>query len=64
MSRIDYDDAYANAAYIPNADDFINQWQSEASVFRSKLLKEGRADLDISYGSTKRQAYDVFHPEG
>jgi acetyl esterase/lipase len=63
MSRIDYDDAYANAAYIPNADDFINQWQSEASVFRSKLLMEGRADLDISYGPTKRQAYDVFHPE-
>lgn len=39
MSRIDYDDAYANAAYIPNADDFITRWQSEASAFRSDMLE-------------------------
>jgi len=64
MSRIDYDDAYANAAYIPNADDFITQWQSEALAFRSAMLEQERAELEISYGESKRQSYDVFHPEG
>lgn len=64
MSRIDYDDAYANAAYIPNADDFIARWQSEASVFRADLMKQERAEIDISYGPSKRQAFDVFHPAG
>ena len=64
MSRIDYDDAYANAAYIPNADDFITRWQSEASAFRSDMLEQGRAELEIAYGQSKRQTYDVFHPEG
>ena len=64
MSRIDYDDAYANAAYIPNADDFIMRWQSEASAFRSDMLEQGRGELDIAYGQSKRQTYDVFHPVG
>ena len=64
MSILDYDDAYANAAYIPNADDFITRWQSEASAFRSDMLEQGRAELEIAYGQSKRQTYDVFHPEG
>ena len=64
MSRIDYDDAYANAAYIPNADDFITRWQSDASAFRSDMLEQQRAELDTAYGQSKRQPYDVFHPEG
>ena len=64
MSRIDYDDAYANAAYIPNADDFITRWQSDASAFRSDMLEQQRAELDTAYGQSKRQTYDVFHPEG
>ena len=64
MSRIDYDDAYANAAYIPNADDFITRWQTDASAFRSDMLEQQRAELDTAYGQSKRQTYDVFHPEG
>ena len=40
MSRIDYDDAYANAEYIPNADDFITRWHSDASAFRSDMLEQ------------------------
>lgn len=64
MSRIDYDDAYANAAYIPEADGFIEEWQNDAHAFRTDLISKKRADIDVVYGPSKRQVFDVFHPVG
>lgn len=60
---MNYDDAYANAAYIPDADGFISRWTKEAADFRSALSAQGRCDLDVSYGPTERQVFDVFTPE-
>ena len=56
------DDAYANAAYIPNAHSFILQWAKAAKMFRGLLKKEGRADCNVFYGPTDRQKFDVFSP--
>ena len=56
------DDAYANAAYIPNADRFIPQWEKAAETFRELMKKEGRADFNVCYGPTDRQKFDVFSP--
>ena len=56
------DDAYANAAYIPNADRFIPQWEKAAEMFRELMKKEGRADFNVCYGPTDRQKFDVFSP--
>ncbi len=55
------DDAFANAAYIPQAADFPPRWTSEAEAFRTGL--GNRAELAIPYGSSPRQAYDLFHCE-
>lgn len=59
---MDWDDAYANAPYIPGADAYPDRWAAEAKAFRDSLSKEGRADLGVSYGPSDRQRYDLFHP--
>ncbi len=60
---IDYDDAYANAAYIPNAEGFVETWTQEAEAFRAQALAQGRAEMDIPYGSSTRQKFDLFTPK-
>lgn len=56
------DDAYANGAYIANADSFPPRWEAEAEAFRNSL--GARAQLGVSYGPTPRQMIDFFQPEG
>ena len=56
------DDAYANAAYIENAEAFPPRWQKAAAAFRKKL--GFRAQKNISYGPTDREVFDLFEPEG
>ena len=54
------DDAYANAAYIPNGERFPEIWQAAAEDFR-------RSDVsfrETAYGAGARQAMDVFRPKG
>ena len=58
------DDAYANAAHIPNADRFVPHWEETAKAFREKQLQAGRAYLDMAYGPTERQRFDHFLPSG
>lgn len=57
----DWDDAYANGAYIENADSYPPRWADEALNFRSAWIKK---DLDIIYGDSDRQRLDLFHPDG
>jgi len=56
------DDAYANAAYIDNAEAYPPRWKDAAAAFRKKL--GFRAQKNISYGPTDREVYDLFEPEG
>ena len=60
---IDYDDAYANAAHIPNSEGFVETWAQEAEVFRAQALALGCAEIDITYGSSVRQKFDLFAPK-
>ncbi len=64
MTRYDLDDAYANAAHIPGADAFPARWAAEAAAFREGMLEQGLADLDIPYGDSARQRFDLFAPVG
>lgn len=59
---MDLDDAYANAAHIPGAEDFPPRWARAAAAFREGLLEQGLADLDIAYGDSPRQRFDLFLP--
>lgn len=55
---MDLDDAYANAAYIPDADGFIAMWEKAAATFRAS----GLCEIDLQYGESERQRIDLFHP--
>ena len=56
------DDAYANAAYIDGADGYPPRWEKEAEAFRTQL--GARAQLNVRYGPSDRQKFDLFQPEG
>jgi len=56
---IDWDDAYANAAHIPDASTFMERWARDAAAFRASA----NAELDITYGAGSRQRFDLFLPE-
>lgn len=61
----DWDEAYANASHIPNAQSFIDKWGSEASTFREEWnAGEGLAEIDLTYGDSERERFDLFHPAG
>lgn len=56
---MELDDAYANAAYIPGADDYPDKWAREAAAFRAGAMCE----CDVIYGEKARQRLDLFHPD-
>lgn len=61
---MDYDDAYANRDYIPDADRYLEAWPEEAGEFRKLEEALGRARLNIAYGDALRQKLDLFLPQG
>ena len=58
------DDAYANAAHIPGSDAYPPRWAAAAAAFRDRLSAQGRARLDLRYGDSDRQGFDLFLPQG
>jgi arylformamidase len=57
----DWDDAYANRAHIPGADEIIAGWETAAVAFRAHV--GSRAQLDLAYGSGPRNRLDLFLPD-
>ncbi len=55
----DWDDAYANAAHIEGAEDFPPRWADGAAAFRKNWATK---ELDIGYGRSSRQKFDLFFP--
>lgn len=55
---MDFDDAFANAAYIPGGEDYPDKWAIQAAAFRDTALCE----LDVPYGEGQRERFDLFHP--
>lgn len=58
----DPDTAYSNGAFIAGAEGYPPRWQAEAAAFRSAM--GARAELDLPYGPTPREALDLFLPAG
>jgi arylformamidase len=58
----DWDDAYANAAYIAGSERWPAAWDGPARAYRASMLAAGRARLDVPYGPGPRQQYDLFLP--
>lgn len=61
---MDWNDAYANGVNIPQGDRWPEAWVEPAQNFRSALLAQGRARLDLVYGAQPRNRFDLFLPEG
>ncbi len=61
---VDWDDAYATASYIAEADLFPKIWAARAAEFCSVRRAAGRAELGLAYGGSKRERLDLFHPDG
>lgn len=58
----DWDDAYANAAHIPDGDAWPDRWRAAAAAFRAALPPERRRE-DLPYGRHPREKVDIFLPE-
>ena len=58
---MDYDRAYANGPFIPDAESFPPRWTREAAEFRAALGH--RARTGIPYGPKPRNHLDLFLPD-
>ena len=54
----DWDDAFANLAYIPGGDALLGQIAGEAKAFRLNAS----AEFDVPYEDDARTSFDLFHP--
>lgn len=54
---MDWDDAYANGAYIEGADSFPPRWAAQAEAFRAATAHD-----ILRYGPDARQVMDLFLP--
>jgi len=59
---MDYDDAYANAAYIDRADTYPPKWEEAAHDYRMVENAVGRARVNLPYGANEREVFDLFYP--
>lgn len=57
---MDMDREYANGAFIPGSDALPEIWSAKAAAFRDAM--GARAMLDLPYGPTDRQRFDLFLP--
>ncbi|HEX4041972.1 MAG TPA: alpha/beta hydrolase [Xanthobacteraceae bacterium] len=63
MADIDYETEYNNRARVPEHPEIFARWTRDAELFRAEALKDGRAELGLSYGDTPRQTVDLFLPK-
>ncbi|WP_425046009.1 alpha/beta hydrolase [Primorskyibacter sp. S87] len=59
LSGIDWNDAFANGAYIPDGMSYPPRWATQAADFRDRAAGQP----DLSYGDDPRERYDLFLPE-
>jgi len=63
MAVINYETEYNNRARVPEHEEIFARWTREAEFYRADALKNGRAELGLSYGDTPRQSVDLFLPD-
>jgi acetyl esterase/lipase len=62
--KTEWDDAYNNRGHIPDAESYPPRFAAKAAAFRQRLKADSRARLDIPYGATARERFDLFLPDG
>ena len=61
---MDWDDAYANAAHIPDGASYPEHWKTASDAYRQSMSVLGRARLGVMYGHGSRETLDLFLPNG
>jgi arylformamidase len=61
---INYEVEYNNRARVPEHPEIFARWQRDAQAYRDEAKAEGRAELDVKFGSSPRQIVDLFAPKG
>src|SRR5262249_53339180 len=64
VAAIDYEVEYNNRARVPEHPEIFARWTQEAELYRAEMLKNGRAELGLTYGGTPRQTIDLFLAQG
>jgi len=59
LSGLDLEWEYNNRARVPEHVEIGARWEAEAEAYRARA----NAELDIPYGPTERQRFDLFHPK-
>jgi len=57
----DWDDAFANMAYIPGSDTLPDTWTKNAAEYRESGVK---IDQNVAYGDHNRERFDLVWPDG
>ncbi|UOA15831.1 alpha/beta hydrolase [Sulfitobacter dubius] len=63
MQSMDWDDAFANMAYVENSHLLPDFWANRAASYRAEL-SDRRLEEDIPYGDEPRQKLDIVWPDG
>lgn len=63
MKDIDWDDTYANGAYIADAEGYPPRWAAKAQAFRAAFRARDKCQLDVPYGPHDRERFDLFLPD-
>lgn len=61
---IDFEAEYDNRGRVPEHPQILARAARQASEYRDAAIGRGRADLDVSYGPTRRQIVDLFRCDG
>ena len=61
---VDWDDAYANAPHIGDADMFPPLWAAQAAEYEAERRSARRAEMNLAYGPGPRRRLDLFRPNG
>src|SRR5258707_3566235 len=59
---VDYEAEYNNRARVPEHPEIFARWARGAEDYGGEAMKERRAELGLSYGSSLRQYIDLFSP--
>lgn len=60
---IDNNAAYNNRAHVPAFPQIMAQWEKDGAAYLDAMVKHGRTELDVRYGTTNRQIVDLFYAD-
>jgi len=61
MATMDYESEYNTRAWSPGFEAAFERRETASAAYRAHAQNEGRAELNVGYGTSDRQIVDIFH---